>query len=290
MDYDPLRGQCYRNRRGSGFEEVTDRWGLNQAHGRTLGVGVADFDHDGWPDLYLADDEIEADLFHNNRGNGFTNVAATAGVAYGEDGTRMGGMGVDWGDLDNDGWQDLLVGTYQSEPKGLFHNLGGKGFEPIAGTSQLLAPTFSQVVWGSLLFDFDRDGWLDLLFVNGHVYDNVAEFTPTERYRQPSTLFRNDGKRRFTAVPSASLAVPIAGRGLACGDYQNRGVEDLLIADMDGPTRLLRNTGADGHHWLRVETRGVLSNRDGIGALLRVTAAGVTQIREVRTARSFVSA
>ena len=182
---------------------------------------------------------------------------------------------------------------YWSEPinpsRKAFHNLGGKGFEPIAGTSQLLAPTFSQVVWGSLLFDFDRDGWLDLLFVNGHVYDNVAEFTPTERYRQPSTLFRNDGKRRFTAVPSASLAVPIAGRGLACGDYQNRGVEDLLIADMDGPARLLRNQGADGHHWLRVETRGVKSNRDGLGALIRVTSAGVTQTHEVRTARSYIS-
>jgi len=289
FDYDPILGQCYRNLGSGRFEDVTRRWGFDRAHGRNLGVAVADYNRDGWPDVYLANDEIEGDLFQNQKGRGFKNVGVETGTAYNSDGDRMGGMGVDWGDYDNDGWLDLLVGTYENEPKALFRNLKGEGFESVANPSQILKPTYKQVVWGSLLFDYDNDGWLDLLFVNGHVYDNVAEVLPGRAYRQPATLFRNQANGVYAPVSSPTLAVPIAGRGLACGDYDNDGDQDLLIVDMDGEARLLRNESPRDRHWLQVQVRGNRANRDGLGAVVSVVTDQGRQTTEVRTARSYAS-
>jgi enediyne biosynthesis protein E4 len=290
IDYDPVRGRGYRGLGNGQFADVTRAWGLDAAHGRTLGVAPGDFNRDGWTDLYLANDEIEADLFQNLGGRGFKNVSVSTGTAYGPNSEVMGGMGVDWGDYNRDGWPDLLVGTYEAEPKPLFRSLGGKAFEAVSSATQNAADAYSWVVWGSLLLDYDNDGWLDVLYVNGHVWDNVHQVQPNSAYRQPGALFRNQGGERFTPVISAALSRPGAYRGLACGDYDDDGDPDLLVQDIDGAARLLRNELALGANALRLQLEGTRANRDGYGAVVTITAGGVRRTAEARTARSYLSA
>ena len=290
IDYDPEIGHCFRNRGDGTFEDVTKKWGLEKAHGKNLGAVVADYDGDGWPDLYLANDEMPADLFHNEKGKRFTNVGVVSGTAYAEGGQLMGGMGVDWGDYDNDGRPDLAVGTFESEQKCLFHNLGGSSFDVVSGQAGITAATYSDVVFGTLLFDYDNDGWLDLLFVNGHVMDNIAQIRPTLQYREPARLFHNQGNGTFALARSPSLAVPIAGRAVACADLENKGVLSLLVMDMDGAVRLLRNNTPPGNHWLTVAARGTKSNRDALGARVTITVNGARRIAEICSARGYISA
>lgn len=290
IDYEADKGHCFRNRGDGTFEDVTRRWGLEKTQGKTLGAVVADYDADGWPDLYLANDELPADLFRNMKGKGFQNVAVETGTAFSEGGDLMGGMGVDWGDYDNDGWLDLVVGTFESEKKPLFRSLEGKSFEFASGTAGILPATYPDVVFGSLLFDYDNDGWLDLLFVNGHTADNIQQIRPTMQYRQPARLFRNLGQGRFELAASPSLSVPIAGRAVACGDVYNRGMLDLLVVDMDGKVRLLKNAGKPQHHWLEIAVEGRKSHRDALGARVELTVAGQRRVAEVVSARSYLSA
>jgi enediyne biosynthesis protein E4 len=290
LDYDPEKGHCFRNRGDGTFEDVTRRWGLDAAHGKNLGVAVADYDDDGWPDLYLANDEVPQDLFRNLQGRGFRNVAVETGTAFTGDGGLMGGMGVDWGDYDNDGWMDLVVGTFEDEPKALFRSRKGRSFEWDPGRARILGPSHPSVVFGSLLFDYDNDGHLDLIFASGHVFDNVTAIKPTSAYRQPVQLFRNRGGGVFAVVSSPTLAVPIVGRGLACGDYDQDGDLDLLVADSDGAARLLENVAARDRHWLLVQAVGSKSNRDALGARVTLRVGGTVRVDEVRSTRSYASA
>lgn len=289
IDYEPEIGRCFRNQGNGVFRDITRDWGLEKAHGKTLGAAVADFNADGWPDLFLANDEMQGDLFRNEKGKRFTNVAVETGTAFGEQGKLMGGMGVDWGDYDNDGWMDLAVGTFESEAKVLFHSLKGQNFEFASATAGFLPETYADVVFGTLLFDSDNDGWLDLLFANGHTMDNIEQIRPTIPYRQPARLFKNQGGR-FQSTASPTLNVPIAGRGVACGDWANDGTLGLLLIDMDGKVRLLRNTGPREHHWLKVKTRGTMSNRDGLGARVTLKFGSEQRVAEVVTSRSYLSA
>ncbi len=287
FDYDPELGRCYRNRGDATFEDVTKRWGLDKAQGKNLGVLVADFNNDRWPDLFLANDEVPSELFVNQGGKRFEDRAVSLGVAYCGDGTIPGGMGVDWGDYDRDGWLDLIVGTYESETKSLFRNLEGGSFEWATPASGMLGPTLDSVVWGSLLFDYNRDGALDVIWVNGHVMDNVAAIRATSRYLQPTQLFSGDGKGAFKPVTSATLAVPQSARGAACGDFDNDGDLDLLILEMEKGARLLRNESTG--HWAAFSLTGTKSNRDAIGARVRVKAGGVVQTAELQITRSYAA-
>lgn len=290
IDYDPEIGNAFRNRGDGTFEDVTRAWGMDRAHGRTLGAVVADYNADGWPDLYLANDEMPADLFRNEKGRRFTNVAAVTGAAYREGGQLMGGMGADWGDYDNDGWLDLAVGTFESEEKSLFHSLSGQSFEFASGQAGILTATYPDVVFGTLLFDYDNDGRLDLLFVNGHTMDNIAQIRPTIPYRQPARLFHNRGGGAFDLASTPSLEVPIAGRAAACADCQNDGQLALLVVDMDGKVRLLKNRAGAGSHWLEVALRGTRSNRDGLGARVLLKLGDERRLAEAVTSRSYLSA
>lgn len=290
IDYDAEIGHCFRNRGDGTFEDVTKKWGLDTAHGKNLGAVVADYNGDGWPDLYLANDEMPGDLFRNEKGKHFTNVGVESGTAYAEGGQLMGGMGVDWGDYDNDGQPDLAVGTFEGEAKSLFHNLGGNSFEFASGPAGILSATYPDVVFGTLLFDYDNDGWLDLLFVNGHVMDNIQQIRPHLLYREPARLFHNRGNGTFQLAESPSLSVPIAGRAVACGDYLNNGTLGLLVVDMDGKVRLLKNAARPGNHWLEVHTTGAKSNRDGLGARVVLQVDGKKRVGEVVSSRSYISA
>lgn len=289
IDYDPQIGAGFRNRGGGVFEDRTRQWGLDRAHGKTLGAVVSDYNADGWPDLYLANDEMPADLFRNEGGRRFTEVAAEAGCAFRQGGQLMGGMGADWGDYDNDGTMDLVVSTFESEEKALFRNRDGMSFDFASGPAGILPATYPDVAFGALFFDYDNDGWLDLLFVNGHTMDNIAQVRPGMEYRQPGRLFRNQCDGTFGVVSSPSLAVPIAGRGVACADYDGSGRQSLLVVDMDGRVRLLRNTAGSQHHFLQIRLEGTQSNRGAVGTRVTVTAGGRQQLREAFPNRSYLS-
>jgi hypothetical protein len=332
--YDPQYGRFYRNRgesAGYAFEEATARFGLAATRGKGLGVAFGDFDDDGRPDLYVANDRMPGDLFHNrlraprsglhvggvgrqgsvrvaairNAERGarsaeppFRNVGAESGTAYSGDSRPQAGMGADWGDYDGDGRLDLIVTTFFLERKSLYHNEGAAGFRDVSDEAGL-TPAIRHVGWGSRFFDADNDGRLDLVIANGHAVDPMAEVDPEQPYAQPTLLFHQgeSGFREIGARACEALARPIAGRGVATGDYDNDGRLDLLVTNAEGEPLLLRNDSSPIHHWLRVRLVAAAqpgtrrrSNRQGIGARIWVTAGSVTQMREVTTGGSYLSA
>ena len=291
-DYPAERGVLYNNEGGGRFRDVTAKWGAQKTDGRTLGVAFADYDGSGRPGLYLANDETPGSLFHNG-GATFQEVGRFSGTAYDGRFKTHAGMGVDWGDYDNDGRLDLFADAFRGEPKCVFHNEGAGLFQDRATSVVLSVPTTPFVAFGAKWLDFDNDGWLDLIIANGHVYDNVAQTDVSAAFREPTQLFRNDRGRLFQNLSSAAgpdLLRPIVGRGLATGDFDNDGRVDVLVVDGEGTPLLLHNESAPVGHWLSLKLVGTRSNRDGIGALVTVTAGGLTQTRLCHTDGSYLSA
>jgi enediyne biosynthesis protein E4 len=289
--YDPELGRLYRNLRNGRFADVTRAAGLESAHGKTLGVAPADFDGDGDTDLYLANDGLPGDLFRNDRGR-FVNIGSESGAAFSQTSREQAGMGVDWGDYDDDGRPDLVVTTFQYEPTSLYHNEGNGLFREEAAPAGIADPTLSRLGFGARFLDADSDGDLDLVHANGHVQDNADRMYPGVTYAQTAQLFENLGTGRFHDVSVASGAAlrrPLVGRGLATGDYDNDGDADLLIANLEGAPMLLRNNTAAGRS-LTVRLRGRQSARSGAGARLLLRAAGRAQVREAGTGGSYLSA
>jgi hypothetical protein len=290
--YDPERGFFYRNE-GGRFREATARFGLAGAHGKTWGVAFGDMDGDGWPDLYLANDEAPCDLYRNHRGR-FVEIGMESGTAYSRDGVRQGGMGADWGDYDNDGRLDLFVTTFFEQPKSLYHNEGNGKFAEVGDVAGLATPTTPYVAFGTRFIDIDNDGWPDLFIANGHVRDNPERIDPAVHFAQPMQLFRNqpgpDGRSRVfqevSATAGPALQRPIVGRAVASGDFDNDGTVDLLVVDAAGAPLLLHNEAGRRQHWL---TARVLNTHgaDAIGARVAITAGGRRQIAEVSTGGSY---
>ncbi len=291
-EYAPEHGVFYQNGGGGRFRDATREWNAQDGRGKTLGVAFADFNGSGRPSLYLANDEEQGDLFEN-QGKAFRNQGAASGAAFDERLTIHAGMGTDWGDYDNDGRLDLFAAAFQREPKSIFHN-EGSGLLQDRSTGLLLAtPTLPYVAFGGKWLDYDNDGWLDLMITNGHVYDNIASVDKTAAYREPTQLFRNDRGRLLvdmSARAGADLPRPIVGRGLATGDFDNDGRVDALVVDSEGTPLLLRNESKPVGHWLSLKLVGTKSNRDGIGALVTITAGGLTQTRLCHTDGSYLSA
>jgi hypothetical protein len=285
----------YRNEGGDRFADLTRQAGLYTEEGKGLGVVFLDYDGDGWPDLYVANDGVRNYLYHN-RGQGvFEERAAEAGVAYGQDGQMEAGMGVDAGDYDNDGRQDLTVTNFQAEPNALYRNQG-KGYfanETYASGVGLVSLPF--LGFGTQFLDCDNDGWLDLFVANGHVLDNVALFDQSTTYAQRPLLFHNQGFNPQGKIAFAEVGLQVGmqaagvGRGSAAGDYDDDGDLDLLVFNLGQPLVLLRNEGRGDRHWLSLRTAGVQSNRDGIGAQVKVVAGDLVQVQEVRAGRSYLS-
>ena len=282
----------FRNRGDGTFEDVTAKSGIFDTSSKSLGVAMFDYDNDGWPDLFVANDTQPNKLYRNLRDGRFEDVAIQAGVAFSEDGKARAGMGVDAADFDNSGIPGLVVTNFDNEMLGLYRRGEGGAYVDQARGSNVGAISRRSLGFGCFFFDADLDGLLDLLVVNGHIDDTVRNLHRDIRYDQPPHLFWNRGKGGFTDVArevGAGFASPKVGRGAAFGDFDNNGGPDVLIATNHGPAYLYRNDNLAGNRFLRFRLIGTKSNRDAIGAVVRVFVGGGTVSRTVKSGSSYLS-
>jgi len=291
--FKPITHLVYHNNGDGTFTDVSERCGIGKYPGKGLGIAVNDFDRDGWPDIAIANDSFPQQLFRNNRDGTFTESALSLGLAYNDDGETFAGMGIDFADYDNDGWPDIFINALANQRYALFHNEKGRSFNYISQKSGLGAATQLHSGWGARFIDYDNDGSKDLFVAQGHVMDNIEFTQPQVRYLEPLLLLRNrDGRFDNVSESSgASFQKRFAARGAAFGDLNNDGFLDVAINCNDGPAVVLLNNGGNGNHWLLVNTVGTASNRDGIGAHIRlVPETGGEQHGYVTTAGSYLSA
>ena len=290
--FEPVSHIVYRNRGDGTFEDVSQSSGVAASKGKGLGVAFHDFDRDGRIDIVVANDSYPQQLFRNLGGFKFEEVALELGLAYDDDGRVYAGMGVDCNDFDNDGWPDVFINALATQRYALYRNRQGL-FEYASPDTNVAAISQMRSGWGTKFFDYDNDGWKDLLVAQGHVMDNIELTQPALRYREPLLLMRNAGGR-YTDVSARSgsvFAAPLAARGAAFGDLDNDGAVDVALNILGGPAMVLRNSGAKGNHWISLKLEGTMSNRDGIGALVRLaTAGGLEQHQIATTASSYLSA
>lgn len=283
----------FRNRGDGTFEDVSKKAGVEDADHYYGMQGVwADYDNDGWPDLYVANDAGPNYLYHNKHDGTFEDVSLLSGAALSADGREQGSMGVDFGDIDHDGKLDLFVTNFTEEPNTLYWNQGNGVFTDISWPSRLAQPSYSLVGWGTAFVDVDNDGWSDILVSNGHVYPQMDLVKGGAPYRQPLLLFRNNRDRTFedvTALSGLDKLPAASRRGAAFGDVNNDGKVDVLILNVgEPPTLLINRTETPGHAAL-FKLIGSKSNKAAIGARVTVTAGDMTQIAEVRGGSSYLS-
>jgi hypothetical protein len=258
----------YRNRGDGTFEDVSEHSGIAAKKGRALGVAFADYDGDGFTDIFVSNDGMQQYLFRNNGDGTFRECALESGAALTADGKGLSGMGVAFQDYDNDGRPDALVTVLPREIYGLYHNDGGGMFSYQSLETGLGALTSGSSGWGVGLEDFDNDGWKDLFVAQSHVLDNVQQIDASLRYKEVPMLALNHNGHFERA--ESGVTTPLAARGAAFGDINNDGWMDVLITTLGGPPVLLLNRGGGGNHWLSITLRGSRSNRDGYGARVRV--------------------
>jgi hypothetical protein len=291
--YPPERGQIFRNAGQGQFELVPGEQGMDSTHGVGLVVAFTDFDDDGRIDFYIGNDGEPADLLHNEGNLRFSNTAQVAGVATSEDGSAVSAMGADWADYDRDGVLDLAVTNWQGTSFVLFRGLGSGLFLDCSKRTKLAFGTRDFMGFGAKWVDFENDGWPDLFFVNGHVYDNSVEIHgPTAPFRQRSGLYWNDrGRSFFDLVPGMGEDVqrPLVGRGSATGDFDNDGRIDLLAVDFEGPVMLLENRTPNENHWITFDVRGRPPNTFAYGARLIGKSGDRVWTAEVSPASSYLS-
>jgi hypothetical protein len=290
--FEPVTHLVFHNNGDGTFTDVSKKCGVAGFPGKGLGIAIDDFDGDGWPDIFVANDSVAEQLFRNNRDGTFAEVALLSGLAYDQNGHAFAGMGADFGDYKNTGWPSVFVNALANQKYKLFRNDKGT-FDDVTDSIGLGASTMSHSGWGAKWVDYDNDGWLDLFIAQGHVMDNIQLTEPTLRYLEPPLLLKNE-QGRFSNVSSQSGSVfttPIAARGSAFGDLDNDGLVDVAINCNNGKAIILRNQSANGNHWLALNLIGVSSNRDAIGSKIRlVTDSGQQQTRFVSTAGSYISA
>jgi len=283
--------RLWHNRGNGTFEDVTRKAGLYDPTSKALGVAILDYDQDGWPDILVANDTQPNKLYRNNGDGTFTEKGVLAGVAFSEDGVARAGMGVDAADYDRSGYPSIVISNFSNQMLALYHNEGNGLFVDEAPRSEVGRASLLTLGFGCFFFDYDLDGWLDLFVTNGHIENGIERIQKRVRYAQPPHLFRNLGKGKFqevTAEMGPAFAAPRVGRGAAYGDIDNDGALDLLVATNGGPALLFHNEGPN-NHGLRVRLIGTRSNRDGIGAVARVTAGGQTQEQMLRSGSSYLS-
>ena len=286
--YKGTTAKLYHNLGNGKFEDVTEKAGLHDPTNKSLGIAVLDYNNDGWPDLFVAND-TQPNKLYRNLGNGkFKEEGLSAGVAFGEDGVARGAMGVDAADYDRSGRPHLVVGNFSNQMIGLYHNEGNSLFVDEAPRSPIGRASLLSLTFGLFFFDYDLDGFLDILAANGHLEDDISRVQPKVQYAQLPLLFRNLGKGRFEPTPAFTQA--LVARGAAYGDFDHDGDLDVLISTNNGPAHLYRNDIGNRNHWLQLRLVGTRSNRNGIGALVKVTSAGGTQSQTVHSGSSYCSA
>ncbi len=288
--------RLWHNRGNGTFEDVTQKAGLGEPTSKTLGVAVLDFDNDGWPDLLFSNDTQPNKLYRNNGNGTFTEKAVVAGIAFSEDGVARAGMGVDAADYDHSGFPSLLITNFSNQMLSLYHNEGKGLFVDEAPRSEIGRASLLTLGFGCFFFDYDLDGWPDVLVANGHIDADIQRVQANVKYAMPPHLFRNIGKGKFEEVTKSvgqAFASPRVGRGAAYADINNDGRLDLLLSTNGGPVYLFRNEPPDAaasNRSLRIKLTGTKSNRDGIGATVKLTAGAETQTQMLRSGSSYLSA
>ena len=287
--------RLWHNRGDGTFEDVTQKAGLGDTTSKTLGIAVLDYDNDGWPDLAISNDTQPNKLYRNNGNGTFTEKAVVAGVAFSEDGVARAGMGIDAADYDHSGYPSLVITNFSNQMISLYHNEGKGLFVDEAPRSDVGRASLLTLGFGCFFFDYDLDGWPDLLVANGHIDPDIQRVQANVKYAMPPHLFRNTGKGKFSEVAQTlgpAFNAPRVARGVAYADVTNDGRLDLLFSTNGGTAVLFRNEAASGaaNHSLRIKLAGTKSNRDGIGAVVKLTAAGETQTQMLRSGSSYLSA
>ncbi len=283
--------RLWHNRGDGTFEDATQKAGLYDPTSKSLGIAILDANQDGWPDILVSNDTQPNKLYVNNGNGTFTEKGVAAGIGYSEDGIARAGMGVDAADYDRSGYPSVVITNFSNQMLSLYHNERNGLFVDEAPQSAVGHASLLTLGFGCFFFDYDLDGWLDLFVANGHIEDAIERVQPRVRYAEPPHLFHNLGNGKFadaTQSAGAAFATPRVARGAAYGDINNDGAPDLLIATNGGPAVLFRNTGATNNR-LRIKLIGTKSNRDGIGATVRVTAGSDTQTKMLRSGSSYLS-
>jgi hypothetical protein len=283
--------RLWRNRGNGTFEDVTKKAGLFDATSKTLGLAILDVNQDLWPDIVLANDTQPNKLYINNSKGGFTERGVLSGVAFSEDGVARAGMGVDAADYDRSGYPSVLITNFSNQMLALYHNEGNGLFVDEAPRSAVGRASLLTLGFGCFFFDYDLDGWLDIFVANGHLESAIEHIQNRIKYAQLPHVFKNEGKGAFAEVTQSlgpAMHQPRVGRGVAYGDFDNDGDLDVVMATNGGPAVLLRNDGGT-NHGLRLRLEGTKSNRDGFGAVVRVTAGGETQSQMLRSGSSYLS-
>ncbi|MGB2655540.1 MAG: CRTAC1 family protein, partial [Candidatus Acidiferrum sp.] len=282
----------YHNNGNGTFTNVSVPSHVLQPGGKNLAVGAADYDNDGWPDLFVANDGLPAFLFQNLHNGKFQETGQIAGMAYNSLGQTMAAMCISLGDYDNDGWLDLYISDFQDNSDHLWHNSGKGFFDEVSNEAGITIPTRYVLSFGGGFLDYDNDGWLDLFIANGHVYPEIEQVSPETHYKQRNTLFHNERNGKFQDVSAAAgLAClpPRAARGAAFADFENDGYIDIVVANNGDPPTLLHNTGSHKNHFVNFQLVGTKSNHDALGARIRLTAGKISQIREIAGGGSYLS-
>ena len=282
----------FRNRGNGTFEDVTATSGIFDSSSKALGVTLIDYDQDGWPDVFVANDTQPNKLYRNLRNGRFKDVALEVGVALSEDGKARAGMGVDAADFDNSGRSGLAVTNFDNEMIGLYRPQPSRTFQDVARRAGVGTPSLNRLGFGCVFADLDLDGMLDLVVANGHIDETVRNIRGNVGYAQAPLLFLNQGNASFREVSTqagSTFSQPRVGRGLAIGDFDGDGDVDLLMTTNNGPAVLFRNDQMGGNRSIRFKLTGTVSNRDAIGALVRIVHGGTSQSRTVKGGSSYLS-
>jgi hypothetical protein len=288
--YKPTPNQLLLNNGDGTFRDVSAAYGIRAHPGKGMGIGVADYDLDGFMDIFLTNDKMTNSFFHNKGGAGFEEIAFKAGLALAEDGMFISGMGVDFRDIDNDGLPDITFAALDGETFPLFRNLGKRGFSDITRATAMARLTLPMAGYSPTIADFDNDGWKDVFVTRGHV--QALGISSKVQIDQPNTVFRNLGGAKFEALTAESgLAAqpPARHRGSAIGDFNGDGRLDVVTSALSAPAEVWLNDSPGDAHWLELKLEGTAGNRDGIGARIKVTAGGTVQYNHVSFAAGYAS-